>query len=721
MNKPFSGTIQVNRVWSGTFGGAVFTGKNIKNNFNVKCRADYKIITRSPEKGEFWKVEGVMIKTDDYGYMIKVAKCNLVPLPSVQYLSHLLIKHPNLRGIGLGKSRVKKLIKEIGSADELLRLLNAGNSSHLSDVIAKPIAEALCKRWLPLKSEMELASFFMENNIDSSITKKIIKVCRFNTLTRVKKNPYSLLAFGVITKNFWKSIDHTAKRLGFTKDSKERQVGAVEQVLYEKLRQGDTAIPYEDLVSSLVNLLGEKDGFAKDAIREASKVRAICFFKKNDITYVQSVGAATIEASLEKHISYLKNKISKRKTSISKLKSHIESYSQKNFLEQGYPITEEQKDAVKVALTTTISVVTGFGGTGKTTVLKAIADVADVVNRPIYILALAGKAKERAREATNRDKSTYTIHGFIKLLKENKDSLDLKNAVIVIDEASMVDISLANKFLNQLRDIDFSLTLVGDSAQLSPVGIGIFFHVCVDRLPTVHLTKVHRQASNSPIHQLAMKYRAGQIAEIPVWNKEQEGVFFVSSGKTQIELLSTLNTVTAIKIAQIITPHAAEYMSDNTSAINDSMQHQHNQMSQGMHLGYKTLKINDPVIVTSNNYDLELYNGTTGVIQNIVEIDKVEYLAVKFKNKIFELTRDQCFELGLELSYGITIHKSQGSEYDAIIICCNQKSKLLERSMVYTALTRSKSLTLFVGDMNVLEDAVMKLPRSETIHHGFNI
>jgi exodeoxyribonuclease V alpha subunit len=555
MKTNFSGTILVSNVWSGAIGGAIFTGKNIENNFNVKCRADYKIITRTPEKGEFWKISGEIIKTKEYGDMIIVKKCNLVALPSVKYLSSLLIKHPVFRKIGLGPSKVNNLLKNIGG-EELIRLMNTGNATHIADFIAKPIAEALCERWNPLNNEMQLASFFMDNNIDPYLTKKIIKVCRFNTLERIKKNPYGLLAFGAITKNFWNSIDQTAQKLGFTKDSKERKIGAVEQILYDLLRQGDTAITQSKLENLLIKLLGKKE-HCKGAILEASKVKAICFFRRSNVTYVQSVGAATIEANLEKNILNLQSKEFVNNISKTQLNTSIDAYCHKNVIEQGYPITEEQKSAVRMSLTEHISIITGFGGTGKTTVLKAIVDIAEIGNRRVYILALAGKAKERAKEAVKRDNIAFTIHRFIKILQESRDELDLNDPIIIIDEASMVDIVLANRLMSQLKAINFSLVLVGDPAQLSPVGIGLFFHECVNKLPTVHLTKVHRQSDHSKIHQIAMKFRCGEVSKIPSWNNEREGVFFIDSGSTQRELIRTLSHVTTEYKMQIITPHAS--------------------------------------------------------------------------------------------------------------------------------------------------------------------
>jgi len=716
----FSGIIQINSVFPGTFGGAVFTGKEQRRKYGIKFRASYKVLTRVPEPGEFWQIKGSKIKTEDYGQQIKVQECIIVPLPSENYLSSLLIKHPKFRGIGLGPSKVETLMIKIG-ASELIRLMDAGNYIAIADVIAEPIAKALCLNWNPLHNEMQLARFLMENNFEASLSKKIIKVCKFNVLERIKKNPYSLLAFGTITKNFWHTIDKAAEKLKFSKSCTQRKIGAVEYALYQQLQRGDTAMSEDKLRKSILGLLGSEE-YSRNAIEEAGKVKAICYFIKDEIKYFQAIGIATIESQLEKNIVNLRAQRPIRIFTKEVLIEAINEFSDKNEIELDYPLTQQQKDSVKLSISKRISIIAGYGGTGKTTVLKATVDVAEQQLRSVFILALAGKAKERAREAIGRDDITFTIHGFIKMISAPKNKGMLTNPLVIIDEASMVDIVLANRLMNALHGTNFSMCLVGDTAQLSPVGMGIFFHACVNKLDTINLTKVHRQAETSPIHKLAMVVREGKMSEIKEWNHEKEGVFFVTCEPNQKDLIKSIMSITSTQMGQIISPHASHYMSDNTATINNSMQYIHNQKTKvSLNMGSRILKVNDPIMVTANNYELELFNGMTGIIEDIELINNQPNIIAKFNNLTYSLSKNQCFELGIELAYAITIHKSQGSEYDMTIICCINASKLLERSMVYTALTRSKKLTLFVGDRNVLHNAVIQPPRSETICHGFQV
>lgn len=727
-------TMQVTSVHVGTFGGAIFGGKDSKTNKRIRCIASYKILTRSPQIGEFWYIEGVNSKHEEYGVQIRLSKCSITELPSPSYLSSLLVNHPMFRGFGLGKRKIGKLIKDVGTEIELIKLLDGEKYLHLADSIAEPIAKELCNRWLPLQNEMQLAKFLTEHNISPYMSKQISKICRENAVNRIKSNPYALLAFAPTTPKLWRTIEAIAEKLEIPKGAPQRLVGAVEHSLYTSLRSGDTAMGNEELLGHVEKLLGSKT-YAQASIPEACRIKAICSFKALDGSLMfQTIGAAVIESSLEKLVSDLVQAPLQLSLTASQTIQVIEKYSADFKKSQGYPLTDEQLSAIEMVFDKRLSVITGYGGTGKTTVLKAVADVAEKLGFQPYLTALAGKAKDRIEQATGRSNESFTIHGFIKQIEENSDNVKLTGTpIIIIDEASMVDIALANKLMSLLSSTNFHLVLVGDPAQLSPVGFGLFFHVLVGKVHTKKLTKVHRQTADSPIHQMAMKVRKGESFPLPQWEGQNHGVYIVECRPEQKDIIKKLTDVMKKQRCQIITPHASTKAADNTSAINNAMQfvfnsskvntetglYEFEQSRPVVRLGDTVLMQNDPVIVTANNFELGLYNGNTGVIEEILNQDGHDCVYIRFDDGLKLLTKDNCFELGIELAYAITIHKSQGSEYDAIIVCCAVPSKLLERSMVYTALTRSKTLTLFVGSNVLLDNAVEGLPRASTINHGF--
>ncbi|ASP46684.1 ATP-dependent DNA helicase [Cognaticolwellia beringensis] len=726
--------IQITSVDVGTFGGAIFRGLDIKTNRKIKCIASYKILTRTPEFGEFWYVEGSIITHPKYGDQLRLSKCSITDLPSPRYLSSLLIRHPQFRGFGLGKAKVDTLIEKVGSELLLIELLDQGKYLYLADYVAEPICKVLCERWQPLQNEMALARFLTEHEFSSIITKQITRICRDNAVEKLESNPYALLAFAPTSPKLWRTVETISLKLGFRRDSQERLVGAIEHTLYTALRSGDTALPGDELLARAYKLLGSKTN-AKNGIEAACKVRAICSFKteSNDIMF-QTIGAALIEANVEEIVSELANSPLQADFTFQQLPELIDKYNSTFHSEQGYTLTEEQQAAVRMVFEERISVVTGFGGTGKTTILKAVADVAELLGLKIYLMALAGKAKDRIEQATGLDDSCYTIHGFVKAVKEKSDSVDLNGTpIIVIDEASMVDIALANRLLNQIKNKNYHIVLVGDPAQLSPVGFGIFFHALVDKIKTIKLTKVHRQTAQSPVHQMAMKIREGTNYPLPLWNGESEGVYFLSCQADQKDIINVINRIMPHQRCQIITPHSSYLAADNTHSINKAMQFLLNASSTDVEsggVGYDNytphfriadtyLLENDPIIVTNNNYEKGLYNGNTGIVEEIVNNEGMMFARISVGSKVYLLTKDDCFELGIELAYATTIHKSQGSEYDSVIVCCAVPSKLLERSMVYTALTRSKKLTIFIGSLEVLNKAISGLPRAETINYGF--
>ena len=729
-----STNIQITSVDIGTFGGAIFSGLDIKTNLKIKCIASYKILTRTPEYGEFWYVKGSMVAHPEYGDQLKLSKCSITDLPSPRYLSSLLIRHPQFRGFGLGKAKVKKLIKKVGSELLLIELLDQGKYLHLADYVAEPICKVLCERWQPLQNEMALARFLTEHELSSIIIKQITRICRDNAVEKLESNPYALLAFAPTSPKLWRTVETISLKLGFRRDSQERLVGAIEHTLYTALRSGDTALPGDELLARAYKLLGSKIN-AQNGIEAACKIRAICSFKTetNDIMF-QTIGAALIEENVEDMVSELASSPFQTDFSTQQLPEIIDKYTYLFEEEQGFPLTEEQQAAVRMVFEEKISVITGFGGTGKTTVLKAVADVAELLGLNIYLMALAGKAKDRIEQATGRDDSCYTIHGFVKAVKEKSDFIELNGtSIIVIDEASMVDISLANRLLRQIKNKNYHIVFVGDPAQLSPVGFGIFFHVLVDKIKTIKLTEVHRQAAQSPVHQMAMKIREGIDYPLPLWNGESEGVYFLSCQADQKDIINVINSIMPHQHCQIITPHSSYLAADNTHSINKAMQFLLNASSKDVEsggIGYDNdtphlrmadtyLLEKDPIIVTNNNYEKGLYNGNTGIVTEVVNNEGMVFARIRFGSKVYLLTKDDCFELGIELAYATTIHKSQGSEYDAVIVCCAVPSKLLERSMVYTALTRSKKLTIFIGSQELLSKAIAGLPRAATINHGF--
>lgn len=717
-----SSVVQISSVKPGSIGGAIFSGRIIGENKIFTCKASYKIITRVPQPGECWQVKGSIVGHDQFRDFVLVESCHIVNLPVAAYVERLLIKHPAFRGLAFGKAKVSKLVREFG-AENLAQTLTAGRVSHLAEVINPDLAQKVVDAWATLQNEISTIEFLMEHDFDPGLAKSILKVCQTDTVERLKRNPYSLVAFHGVHPNLWKTIEATASKLGIKLDDPRRLAGTVEYLLYERLDQGHTACSIEDLTAQLREKVSTPE-IVDLAITSALDRRAVCVKKLQGKAFLQPLGAALIESQVEKHVARLLSaQMSLLHSSPRELEKTIEGYCARMEASSGHSLTSEQKGAVLMALTNRISTLTGFGGTGKTTVLRTIVDIASGY-RPVHVLALSGKAKERAREAIDRD--THTIHSF--LIKISTDSSGLGTGgdpLVVIDEASMVDIALMLKLLNAFAKKELSLLLVGDTGQLSPVGYGIFFHALAKSktIPSTHLTKVHRTIGDSDLQKTAMRIRGGQAGTLPIWNGERDGVFLIPCTSTK-DLLGHLTRIKQlIPDAQILTPHMSDRMPDSGHKINNHLQSvlQHTDETPGIKMGNFWLRINDPVIVTQNSYEHNLFNGHTGIMSGMTTIDG-ENAGIFFING-FEviLSRMDLFLLGVKLAYAISIHKAQGSEYQTSVICALSHSEFVERSMLYTGISRSKRLALILSTQALVQQGVARPNRSDTLCVGFSI
>lgn len=714
--------LQISTVKPGSFGGAIFSGRVVGDRTTYTCKASYKVITRPPQPGECWQVKGVISGHDQFRDFVLVESCHIVNLPEAAYVERLLVAHPAFRGFSFGKSKVSSLIHKFG-AQNLVRILTEKNIMRLADVINPKLAKKVVEAWATLQNEIATIEFLMEYKFEPSLSKNILKVCQTDTVERLKRNPYSLLAFHGIHPNLWKIVEGTATKLGISANDPRRLAGMVEYLLYVRLEQGHTACPIEELKAQLSQRALSPE-LIHLSITAALDRRAICVKKIRGVTLIQPLGAALIESQLEHCVTQLSSAPNSILYGSRDMLEHaVASYCSRMEISSGHSLTPEQKAAVLMALTNRISTLTGFGGTGKTTVLKTIVDIASEF-RPVYVLALSGKAKELAKEAVGRN--THTIHAF--LIKLNSKSSDVSNGgdpLVVIDEASMVDIALMLKLMTAFARKELSLLLVGDTGQLSPVGYGIFFHALAksEMIPSTHLTKIHRTIEGTELQKTALKIREGHLGTLPTWNGEQEGVFLVPCTTTQDLLRNLTQLKQAMPDAQVLTPHMSDRMPDSGHRINSHLQSalQRSDTTPGIRMGKYWLRLNDPVIVTQNSYEYNLFNGTTGVMSGLTTIDGETAGIFTFNGIDVILSRMDLFTLGLKLAYAISIHKAQGSEYEVSIICSLCHSEFVERSMLYTGISRAKRLALILSSQEIVQQGVARPNRSDTLCVGFSI
>jgi len=390
--------------------------------------------------------------------------------------------------------------------------------------------------------------------------------------------------------------------------------------------------------------------------------------------------------------------------------------------QMGIEFAEKQRDAVRAAVTQKLLVLTGGPGTGKTTIVRAILEIFAAKRQRVGLCAPTGRAAKRLSESTGRE--AKTIHrllefdagiGTFKRTKENPLDLDL----LVVDEVSMLDVVLANQLLRAVPPWA-CVVLVGDRDQLPSVGAGSVLADLIDSevVPVVRLTEVHRQASSSYIVRAAHAVNRGDVPESA---PNASGDFFFVEADTPDAITDKILTMVRDRIparfgldplrdVQILSPMNRTDL--GVSNMNQVLQAALNPPDRGANEVEKfgiTFRVGDKVIQTQNNYQREVFNGDIG---RVVDVDTVEQiLTVEFDGRHVEYEFADLDEL--QLAYAITIHKSQGSEYPAVIIPLHtQHWVMLQRNLIYTGLTRGRKLVALVGTRKALEIAVSKADQS---------
>ena len=387
-----------------------------------------------------------------------------------------------------------------------------------------------------------------------------------------------------------------------------------------------------------------------------------------------------------------------------------------------FALNQAQRDAVKCSFENSFSVITGGAGVGKTTVLKALYHLFDHVGRPRYQMALSGRAAKRMYEATGERSST--IAGFLQNLSSSALG---SNPVIVIDEASMVDLSSMYRLIRRLPE-NCHIVLVGDPHQLPPISAGLILHCMMDvkNLPISKLTEVKRQANDSHIPHFARAVRDG------IW---PEGMF-TKSIENQIQIVPCPNSQVVERVVELY-----EKDRDNTKIlsatnanpfsgckpINNACRYRFTASK-----GAKHLKIYDEptgmyegdlLLYTKNDWERDLQNGSLGVL--IEAFDEPQKLLIgggDDQNEVTAFGRAEwdgrlipIIESDIEalmLGYAVTIHKAQGSQFNRVIIPLTKGR--IDRTLIYTAITRAVKQIILVGDIRVAEKAVT-LPPSATL------
>ena len=699
-----SATVTVTTVYPGPRGGAIFSGRDAAGK-SLRFVAGSHRMFRVPAIGEVWSLKGEGRRHPKYGDQVHVEQGSLVQ-PTGQLIINFLSKHPAFEGLGIGKAKATRLWKNFGS--DLYEVLRQGDLEKLTYVLAEESARRLVEAWRAVSEEAAIVSFLDAHGFDARLADKVRKIWPGDAPTKLNENPYRMLAFAG-----WEKVDRMAHSLGVAQCDPRRQVAAVEACLYQRLDAKHTLTPHAMLLDGVCAAMGTGGrGMGRAAVDRALGEHAIVATGDG----YQPLGAAVMEKAITNYLHELltgapgpeRNLFSSSLSSI--IVEPIASFEES----AGLRLNAGQRRGVEMALHYPLSVLTGGAGTGKTTVLQVIHRIAEQVAVPVLQMALSGRAAQRLREATGRPAST--IAAFL-LAAEQGSVHSASELLVIIDESSMLDTPVMYSIVRALP-AHARLLLVGDPYQLPPIGFGLVFHVLAasPHIPKVELVEVHRQAQSSGIPQIAREIRHGIVPSLPAFAGLSAGVSFIEAddGDVMDYILGVLTAWRGCEDTQVL--GVTKRGASGTRNINATL-HAMASAAKPKLEGWAFAE-GDPIIYLMNDYQKELWNGSLGRIESILSSNGRRSLMCCLDGARREIPEADFHRI--DLAYAITVHKAQGSQFKRVIVPI-VKTRLLDRTLIYTALTRGVEQVVFVGDRGAFNAAVTAPPHAHERQVGFSI
>jgi exodeoxyribonuclease V alpha subunit len=699
-----SATVTISAVHPGPSGGAVFSGHDSAGT-RLRFIADRDRIFRAPVVGEAWSLQGEIRSHPKYGDQLHVARASLVE-PAGRLIVDFLLKHPAFDGLGIGKAKAARLWTEFGS--DLHVVLDTGDVGKLSDVLPEDSAQKLVEAWHSVTEEASVVSFLDQHGFDLRLANRVRRVWPENTLAKLIDNPYRMLAFAD-----WEKVDRAARSLGVAQNDPRRRIAAVEACLYRRLDAKHTLTPREMLLEGVCGVMQTRSlDVASAAVEQALSEQAIVTTADG----YQPLGTAVMERVVADRLREIsggapgseRNLFSTNLTAITA--ETIASFE----TSVGLKLNAGQRRAVEMAIHQPFGVLTGGAGTGKTTVLQVIHRIAEQTGVPVLQMALSGRAAQRMRQATSRPAST--IAAFLRIAERRNLDPD-SEPLVIIDESSMLDLPLIYSVVRTMPT-RARLLLVGDPYQLPPIGFGLVFSILATspNTPRVELVEVHRQAQSSGIPQVAHQIRRGIVPSLSPFAGTDAGVSFIEAGSGDVmnHILRVRTEWSQYDDVQVlgVTRRGTTGIRNINVALHAAASGRKSKLD-----GWEFAE-GAPIIYLVNDYQKELWNGSLGRIEKIVDSDGRRSLLCSLDGVPHEIPAEEWHRI--DLAYAITVHKAQGSQFKRVIVPISA-SRLLDRTLIYTALTRGMEQVVFIGDRNAFDAAVTAPPHSHERQVGFSM
>ncbi len=668
----------------------------------------------NPVPGEVVELKGKWILHPKFGNQLQVHQYKTI-VPATQlgiqkYLGSGLIK-------GIGPVMAKRIVKRFGTHS--LDIIE-NNIDKLSQIegIGKKRVEMIHQAWEAQKEIRSVMLFLQSHGVSTAYAAKIFKTYGQDAIHIVKENPYRLaqeiFGIGFIT------ADKIAEKLGMGKFAPQRIEAGLEYVLHKLADEGHVCYPYNDLCEKIVQMLEVEKQIVLKAVLDSFHAKRIVIEKtgksvnenaENDpelSTLVFLNKYHVCETGIARNFKRIKHSgKSTRKIDLNKAVEWVKGQIK-------ITLARNQEEAVKKSLEEKVLIITGGPGTGKTTIINAIIKILKKAKARILLAAPTGRAAKRMSESTWT--RAQTIHRMLDYsIKEagfkKNDKNQLKCDVLIIDEASMIDTILMHHLLKAVPN-DASLIFVGDVNQLPSVGPGNVLNdmIVSGFFSVVELDTIFRQARKSLIIVNADRINKGMFPVVA--NDNKKGDFYFVQKEAPEEVLKTILDLVKMRIPnkfkidpvndiQVLTPMHKGLV--GASNLNCELQKILNPNTQTIQRGNREFRISDKVMQIRNNYDKHTYNGDIGRIMDINFID--QKVQINFDERDVEYDFSALDEI--VHAYAVSIHKSQGSEYPVVIIpVVTQHYILLQRNLIYTAVTRGKKLVVLVGTKKALAMAI---------------
>lgn len=664
--------------------------------------------------GETLKLAGNWVDHPSFGIQFRAEYCER-HLPTgedaiLRYLSSGAIK-------GIGQATAIRIVKKFG--DKSLDVIEK-EPQRLTEIkgLTPAKAQKISEEYVKQFGLREVMLSFSKYGLTPGEAFRCWKKWGGSTLEKIKSNPYLLCSGGLYIG--FERADTISLGMGYTKTDAHRLEAGLLYVLRHNLGNGHTCLPADKLIKVTSSMLEVDQKSISDVLEnmipfsvQAELFDGRRFVFLNSLYRAETYTAARIQ------------KIGNYPARSSDVDKNIDAIEKK----LGISYASQQRQAISEAVNKGALILTGGPGTGKTTTLQAIITLLEGMGETVAVAAPTGRAAKRISELTGHE--AKTLHRLLEVQWENEETPvfgrnelnPLDADAVVVDELSMVDSLLFESLLRALKN-GCRLILVGDSDQLPAVGPGCVLHDLIDSgaLPVVQLTEVFRQAMKSHIVSNAHRIVAGQMPEI----NYREGDFFFMSHESAQDVIKTIldlcsyrlpNTYgyTVLNGIQVLCPGRKGAL--GTNQMNSRLQELLNtpsEKSREMIVEGVTLRTGDKVMHIRNNYDIGwardngevgqgVFNGDIGVLE---EIDNREgTLSVRYEDRVALYTKQEAKDL--ELAYAVTVHKSQGSEFDAVILpIFHNPPMLCYRNLLYTAVTRARSLLIIVGSRDTMAEMV---------------